>query len=99
MKTNVAYASVLLTLHLLVAARPAPAQEQEQVQALSVTRPAGELVFVGSDRNEPYSFLDREGRIAGFDVDVMAAIAKRIGRKITVKLMPSEQAIEAVLAG
>ena len=83
-------------LACLMAAPLAPAQEAEPQ---AVTRPAEGLLFVGSAHNEPFSFLDKQGRPVGFDVEVMVAIAREMGRKITVKLLDGDLAREAVQSG
>ena len=79
-------------------ARPLAAQDAQSTKP-AVVRPAEGLLFVGSDDNEPYSFLDETNEPVGYDVDVMSAIAKKTGRKITVKLMDAKTAKQTVLDG
>jgi signal transduction histidine kinase len=64
------------------------------------TRPStGPLLFVGAAINAPYSFHDGEGDPTGYDVDVMEAIAERLGRSVSVKLMTAEQMTAAIADG
>lgn len=81
-----------------------PAETQPATRPLS--RPAGGLLFVGGTDAEPYSFLDTTGRETGYDVEVMQAMAARLGVPVEVRLVPptdgktgQEVARELVLAG
>ncbi|MFW6154409.1 MAG: ATP-binding protein [Planctomycetota bacterium] len=80
----------------------APAVAQEEPPPAETTAPASQpalLVFVGSDSNEPYSFLDDAGQKAGYDVEVLQAIADVLGKAITIELMPMDEAMAAVEQG
>ena len=64
------------------------------------TRPStGPLLFVGAAVNAPYSFHGNQGDPTGYDVDVMSAIAERLGRSISVKLMTGELMTAAIADG
>ena len=49
--------------------------------------------------NEPYSYLDRDGRPVGFDVDVMSAVAEKLSWKIAIVLTDRQAARDAARQG
>ncbi len=55
-----------------------------------VSRPAQTLLFLGSANHAPYSFLDRDGQPAGYDVDVLQAVAERLGLTVEIKLLTDD---------
>ena len=65
------YARIILalTLALLTLAGPRPAAAEE------------ELVTALTGKFPPFSYYDKQGNLAGFDVDVSREIARRINRK------------------
>jgi ABC-type amino acid transport substrate-binding protein len=57
--------------------------EEKQAQESSNT------VIVGTELDyPPYSFLDEDGRPAGFNVDLTRAIAKKMDLKIAIEIKP-----------
>lgn len=85
---------------LALFACPLQAQDTSQAAPKVVTsRPAGGLLFVADELNEPFSYADKDGQAIGYDVDVINAISARIGRKIAVQLMNRNDAMEAVQKG
>jgi PAS domain S-box-containing protein len=52
----------------------------------------GRQILVGGDHNyPPYAFLDENGRPAGFNVDLIQAVAREVGLDIHIRLGPWEQ--------
>ncbi|RJP93632.1 MAG: response regulator [Desulfobacteraceae bacterium] len=51
--------------------------------------PANRRIIVGGDHNyPPYEYLDKQGRPAGYNVDLTRAIAKAMGLDIEIRLGP-----------
>ena len=55
------------------------------------TRP---LVYAGDAYFAPYEYLDGEGQPAGFDVELVRALAREGGRSIEVRLLPWRQVLQ-----
>ena len=47
----------------------------------------------------PYEFFDADGRLSGFDIELIEEIGKRIGRKIEFREMEFTDILPAVVAG
>jgi len=71
----------------------------------ALTLPARERIVVGGDHSfPPFEFLDKDGRPAGYNVDLMRAIAREVGLDIEIRLGPwaeirrqlAEGAIDAI---
>lgn len=78
---------------LTLAATPAAAQDDTDHLGRITDR--GILVMSTDPLYPPQSFLDDEGNIVGFDLDVGAEIASRLG----VELVPTPQAWSVITAG
>lgn len=53
------------------------------------TEPADRLLVVGGDHNyPPYEFLDDEGRVSGFNVELTHAVAEIMGLDVEIRLGP-----------
>ncbi len=87
-----------LLLAIVSTAGAGLAQEAARPTSAPASQPA-RLLFVGSDANEPYSFIDGDGRETGYDVEVLRAIADVMGRAISIELMPLDEAFQAVERG
>lgn len=48
---------------------------------------------------KPYSFFDEEGNPAGYDIDLMEAVSRKIGKNIEVTLLPWHEAQAALRNG
>ncbi|MFO7859958.1 MAG: transporter substrate-binding domain-containing protein [Desulfosalsimonas sp.] len=59
----------------------------------------GRQLLVGGDHNyPPYEFLDENGRPAGFNVDLLRAVAREVGLDIHIQLGPWEDIRRALKA-
>lgn len=67
--------------------------------AAPATQPAQPLLFVGEAGNEPFSFLNKDDTPVGFDVEVLEALAKKLGRPIRVQLLADDEPGEGGSAG
>ena len=59
----------------------------------------GTLTVVTEATYEPFEFLDDSGAVVGFDIDMAAAIADKLGLKLEVKQMDFDLLVAAVAAG
>jgi signal transduction histidine kinase/ActR/RegA family two-component response regulator len=73
-----AFAGVLCGALAFAETAPAPAPPQLP----------SEIVYGGDDAFPPYEFRDEHGQPAGFNVDLIRAIAGRQGMRVKVELMP-----------
>ena len=55
--------------------------------------------FAGSGGYPPFNFITENGTVEGFDVDVAAEIAKRLGKKLEYKTTAWDGIIEGLRAG
>ncbi len=54
--------------------------------------PSDRQILVGGDHNfPPYEFLDEQGRPAGFNVDLIRAVAREVGLDIRIRLGPWDE--------
>ncbi len=59
-----------------------------------------ETIVVVADRDfEPYSFMDKNGNIAGYDVEMMYALADTMQKNVVIYLMSWSEALDAVKKG
>ncbi len=59
-----------------------------------------DVLRVGTESTyPPFEFRDKNNKLVGFDIDLMEAIAKKIGKKIEWVDMPFDSLIPALLAG
>ncbi|MBS0014177.1 MAG: transporter substrate-binding domain-containing protein [Desulfobacterales bacterium] len=60
----------------------------------------GRQILVGGDHNyPPYAFLDENGRPAGFNVDLIRAVAREVGLDIHIRLAPWGEIRQALERG
>lgn len=55
--------------------------------------------FVGDHSYPPYEYNDEEGRPAGFNIEILKAVAAEIGLDIKITLLPWYEALEAIKTG
>ena len=66
---------------------------------LELTGPNGVLRFGTAAITEPFSFLDANGKIVGFDIDLATHVAQKLGKQIQVVNMDFGQLLTAVASG
>jgi len=60
---------------------------------------AKDVILVGTESTyPPYEFRDEKNNLKGFDIDLMEAIAAKIGKKLEWVDMPFDSLIPALLA-
>ena len=63
------------------------------------TSPTLDTIIVGTNAEfQPFSFKDQD-EIVGFDIDVIKEVARRLGKKITLKDMPFDALIPEIQIG
>ena len=66
---------------------------------LSCSKEDSDVLYVGTNAEyPPFEYLDENGNVAGFDIDLMNEIAKIIGKKIEIKDMTFDGLIPALEA-
>ena len=66
---------------------------------LSCGKEDSDVLYVGTNAEyPPFEYLDENGNVAGFDIDLMNEIAKIIGKKIEIKDMTFDGLIPALEA-
>ena len=96
MGTNSRRAIAITSATLLgLALAAAPVAAQDDADHLGRIQDRGIIVMSTDPLYPPQSFLDEEGNIIGFDLDVGAEIAARLG----VDLVPTPQAWSVITAG
>ena len=69
------------------------------VAVLSCGQEDSDVLYVGTNAEyPPFEYLDENGNVAGFDIDLMNEIAKIIGKKIEIKDMTFDGLIPALEA-
>jgi signal transduction histidine kinase/CheY-like chemotaxis protein len=63
------------------------------------TSAAAALIYGGDARFAPYEFLDESGKPAGLNVDLINAVGRALGLKVTVRLLPWEQVRTGLMNG
>ncbi|MFN2351147.1 MAG: transporter substrate-binding domain-containing protein, partial [Kiritimatiellia bacterium] len=62
--------------------------------------PSDRRIIVGGDHNyPPYEFLDNDGQPAGYNVDLMRAIARAVGLELEIRLGPWERMLRSLEVG
>jgi len=62
--------------------------------------PSDRPIIIGGDNNyPPFEYLDEKGKPAGYNVDLTRAIAKEVGIKIEIRLMPWAEIRDALAQG
>lgn len=90
MKKLTIFGIIGLVLLLTPAAVLLAGGQQESTNSIS---------FAGSGGYPPFNFMTDEGDVIGFDVDVAAEIAKRMGRELEYKTTAWDGIIEGLRAG
>lgn len=93
---------VTLSAGLLLAAcqKPASTAAEAPAPAASAPAPAAKVYVVGTDPTyAPFEFQNEKGEIVGFDIDVMAAVAKAAGIEVKFVSTPWEGAFNALAQG
>jgi PAS domain S-box-containing protein len=62
-------------------------------------RPGTPLAYVGDHDFAPYEYLDQQNQPAGFNVQVVQALARELGVPISIRLLPWPEARQAREAG
>jgi polar amino acid transport system substrate-binding protein len=95
MKNRIAWiAALILLVFIMAACGPSePTNELEAVQQ------AGKIVMGTSADYPPFEYYDDAGEMAGFDVDLMNEIAKRMGLEAEIVDMPFDSLIASVQEG
>ena len=69
------------------------------VAVLSCGKEESDVLYVGTNAEyPPFEYLDEDGNVAGFDIDLMNEISKIIGKKIEIKDMTFDGLIPALEA-
>ena len=93
---------VTLSAGLLLGAcqKPAPTAVEVPAPAASAPAPVAKVYVVGTDPTyAPFEFQNEKGEIVGFDIDVMAAVAKAAGIEVKFVSTPWEGAFNALAQG
>lgn len=76
-----------------------PLQNTALAQTPNPTEPTPQVIRVGGNANNPpYEFL-KDGQPAGFDIDLITAVAREMGFEIEISLTTREQARQDLLDG
>ena len=59
--------------------------------AIAQQKPAEPILFGGDSNFAPFEYLDEKGEAAGFDIDILRAVAEVAGLKIEIRLGPWEE--------
>ncbi|HOP95682.1 MAG TPA: transporter substrate-binding domain-containing protein, partial [Dictyoglomaceae bacterium] len=57
------------------------------------------ILLVGDYKLPPFEYLDEKGNPRGFSVDIVKELSREIGKTITVKLMPWDEAMNTLKEG
>jgi polar amino acid transport system substrate-binding protein len=85
-----------VTVVLLAACRSAPSSEDVHLRAI---QEAGVIRIGTSPDFPPYESLDKKGGLVGFDIELMAEVARRLDLKLEWVEMPFKELIPAVKDG
>jgi len=85
-----------LTIAALILSLPFMAA---QARGLADIKASGTLMVSNSGAYPPFSFVDKEGNVKGFDVDIAKAIAAKMGLTAKVTTTPWNGIIAALVAG
>jgi EAL domain-containing protein (putative c-di-GMP-specific phosphodiesterase class I)/ABC-type amino acid transport substrate-binding protein/GGDEF domain-containing protein len=91
-------AALVLAAAVVAFVLPAPrAATAQAAHAHSArTRP---IVFAGDSHYPPFDYLDEQSRPAGFDVDLIRAVARHAGLKVDIRLDTWERVVADLQAG
>lgn len=106
---NKGNAELLAVVNEVVAAMKADGSLEASVKAhenqtgpaadLNVGAAGGKLVMGTSAGFPPFEYLDDKNQVIGVDVDIMAAVAKKLGKELVVENMDFDGLIPAVNSG
>jgi signal transduction histidine kinase len=68
----------------------------------SFTKPADvatTLVYAGDENFAPYEYLDRDGKPAGLNIDLISAVAKTQGMHVQIQLLPWTRVVAGLRGG
>ena len=94
-KTVAALASLLLLGGLALHGTPAAAQQS----ALDAVKARGTLIAGVKADYPPFGYTDKDGKLVGFDIDIMAYMAKRLGVKLELRPVTSANRIPMLQNG
>ena len=83
-------------LALTALATPAMAQSES---TLDVVKKRGKLVAGVRFTNPPYGYIDEKGQNAGFDVEIVRALAKKLGVQVELKEVTAQTRIPVLQSG
>ena len=67
------------------------------IMILSCAKEEGDVLYVGTNAEyPPFEYLDENGNVVGFDIDLMNEISRLIGKKIEIKDMTFDGLIPAL---
>lgn len=75
-----------------------PQQQQSTEPEITLVTP-GTLTIVSDVPYAPYEFYDAEGNVIGLDIDIMQAVADKLGYTLDVKVMDFDGIIPAIVSG
>ena len=93
MKSRFAVTGLALALILPLSIGAAQARDWKEIKS------SGVLNVANSGAYPPFSYVDTQGNLIGFDVDIAKAVATKMGLKADVKSTPWSGIIAAVVAG
>jgi len=94
MKSRIVIVLVIISTILL-----AGCKSTKEVNHLEKMRAANKAVVGTSADYPPFEYIDEEGNFAGFDIELMEEIVKRMGLKLEWQDMPFDSLITAVQEG
>lgn len=83
---------MVLTIILIVSLVGCSKKEKTTLETI---KEKGEMTFAMTGAYPPFSFVDKDGKLVGFDIDIANAIAKEIG----VEAKPVTTAWDGIIAG
>lgn len=97
-KTMVA-GSLGICLFLVISFSGCVNQEEKTDPAIQKIKDAGKLVVGTSTPYEPMEYIDENGDIVGFDIDIAREIATKLGVELEIKDMAFDDLLDAVENG
>lgn len=91
--------TLLLSIALILAAALSACGPKEPANELEAVRQAGKIIVGTSADYPPFEFVDENGEIVGFDIDMANEIGRRMGIEVEVVDMPFDSLIAAVQEG
>ncbi|WDP88432.1 MAG: amino acid ABC transporter substrate-binding protein [Desulfobacter sp.] len=93
------FAIAILMFTALTLATGCNEKEKKQDTALDQIKKAGVITVATSPDYPPFETKDEKGKIVGFDIDLIKAVAEKIGVKTDIKGMPFDRIITEVGKG